>query len=80
MVEYFICKAFEIVRIFEKGSGTELNVDKTEGMPVRLNGWQERWPSEHKDDIKVLGIFFIKSNGDFQCFNWNFWIEKLLRG
>ena len=30
--EYSITKAFEIVRIFEKGSGSELNLDKTEGM------------------------------------------------
>ena len=30
--EYSITKAFEIVRIFEKGSGSKLNLDKTEGM------------------------------------------------
>ena len=59
--EYSITKAFEIVRIFEKGSGSKLNLDKTEGMwfgsiagrtddPVNI-----KWRT---DFIKVLGIFF----------------------
>ena len=57
--EYSITGAFEIVRIFEKGSGSKLNLDKTEGMwfgsmvgrtdgPVNI-----KWRT---DFIKVLGI------------------------
>ena len=34
--EYSITKAFEIVCTFEKGSGSKLNLDKTEGMWLAL--------------------------------------------
>ena len=80
--EYSITEAFEIVRIIEKGSGSKLDLDKTEGMwfgsmaggtdgPVNI-----KWRT---DFIKVLGIFFTMPNCDFLSLNWNFRIEKLAK-
>ena len=80
--EYSITRAFEIVRIFEKGSGSKLNLDKTEGIwfgsmvgrtddPVNI-----KWRA---DFIKVLCIFFTMSNCDLLSLNWNFRIEKLAK-
>ena len=77
-----LTKAFEIVRIFEKGSRSKLNLDKTEGMwfgsmvgrtdgPVNIK-WRTHF-------IKVLGIFFTMSNCDFVSLSWNFRIEKLAK-
>ena len=80
--EYSITKGFEIVCIFEKGSGFRLNLDKTEGMwfgsmAGRTEGQVKiKWRT---DFIKVLGIFFTVSNCDFLSLNWNFRIEKLAK-
>ena len=44
--EFSIAKAFEIARIFEKGSGSKLNFGKTEGMWFgSMTGRKHRWPS-----------------------------------
>ena len=71
-----ITKAFEIIRIYERGSGSRLNLGKTEGMwfgrgdgPVNI-----KWRT---DCIKILGIFFTMSGRNFECLNWNFRVEKL---
>ena len=80
--EYSITKTFEIVRIFEKGSGSKLNLNKTEGMwfgsmPGRTDGPVNiKWRT---DFIKVLGIFLTMSHCDFLSLNWNFRIEKLAK-
>ena len=58
--EYSITKAFEIVHIFEKGSGSKLNLDKTEGMWFGSMAGRTDGPVNIKwrtDFIKVLGIF-----------------------
>ena len=81
--EYSIIKAFEIVRIFAKGSGSKLNLDKTEGMWFSSMAGRTDGPVNIKwrtDFIKVLGIFFTMSNCDFLSLNWNFRIEKLSKG
>ena len=78
--EYSITKAFDIVRIFEKGSGSKLNLDKTEGMWFGSMAGRSDGPVNIKwrtDFIKVLGIFFTMSNCDFLSLSWNFRIEKL---
>ena len=80
--EYSITKAFEIVRIFEKGSGSKLNVDKTEGMLFGSMAGRTDGPVNMKwrtDFIRVLGIFFTMSNCDFLSLNWNFRIKKLAK-
>ena len=80
--KYSITKAFEIVRIFEKGSGSKLNLDKTEGMWFGSMAGRTDGPVNIKwrtDFIKVLGIFFTMSNCNFLSLNWNFRIEKLAK-
>ena len=80
--EYSITKAFEIVRIFEKGSGSKLNFYKTEGIWFGSMAGRTDGPVNIKwrtDFIKVLGIFFTMSNCDFLSLNWNFQIEKLAK-
>ena len=80
--EYSITKAFEIVRIFEKSSGSKLNLDKTEGMWFGSVAGKTDGPVNIKwrtDFIKVLGIFFTMSNCDFLSLNWNFRIKKLAK-
>ena len=80
--EYSITKAFEIVCIFEKGSGSKFNLDKTEGMWVGSMAGRTNSPVNMKwrtDFIKVLGIFFTMSNCDFLSLNWNFRIENLAK-
>ena len=80
--EYSITKAFEIVRIFEKGSGSKLNLDETEGMWFSSMAGRTDGPVNTKwrtDFIKVLGIFFTISNFDFLSLNWNFRIETLAK-
>ena len=80
--EYSITKAFEIVHIFEKGSRSKLNLDKTEGMWFSSMTGRTDGPVNIKwrtDSIKVLGIFFTMSNCDFLSLNWNFRIEKLAK-
>ena len=80
--EYFITKAFEIVRVFQKGSGSKLNLDKAEGMWFGSMAGRTDGPVDIKwrtDFIKILGIFFSMSSCDFLSLNWNFRIEKLAR-
>ena len=80
--EHSITKAFEIVRIFEKGSGFELNLDKTEGMWFSSMAGRTGGPVNIKwrtDFIKVLGISYTMSNSDFLSLNWNFRIDKLAK-
>ena len=75
-------KAFDIVCIFEKGSGSELNLDKTKGMWFGSMAGRKDGPVSIKwrtDYIKVLGIFFTMSSRDFECLNWNFRVEKLAK-
>ena len=80
--EYSISKAFEIVHISEKGSGSKLNLNKTVGMWFGSMAGRTDGPVNIKwrtDFIKVLGIFFTMSNSDFLSLNWNFQIEKLAK-
>ena len=72
--DFSISKAFEIIRIYEKGSGSELNLSKTEGMWFGSMAGREDGPvnKEWKTDcIKILGIFFTMSRRDLECLNWN---------
>ena len=80
--KYSITRAFEIVHIFEKGSGSKLNLDKTEGMWFGSMAGRTDGPVNIKwrtDFIKVLGIFFTMLNCDVLSLSWNFGIEKLAK-
>ena len=78
--DFSITKAFEIIRIYERGSGSRLNLGKTEGMWFGSMAGRGDGPVNIKwrtDCIKILGIFFTMSSRDFECLNWNFRVEKL---
>ena len=80
--DFSVSRAFEIIRIYEKGSGSKLNLGKTEGMWFGSMAGRRDGPVDIKwrtDCIKVLGIFFTTSSRDFECLNWNFRIEKLAK-
>ena len=80
--DFSIAKAFEIIRIYERGSGSGLNLGKTEGMWFGSMAGREDGPVNIKwrtDCIKILGIFFTVSRRDFECLNWNFQVEKLAK-
>ena len=77
-----ISKAFEVIRIYEKGPGSRLNLGKTEDMWFGSMAGRKDGPVDIKwrtDCNKVLGIFFTMSSRDFECLNWNFQVEKLAR-
>ena len=79
--DFSISKAFEIICIYEKGSGSKLNLGKTEGMWFGSMASRRDCPVDIKwktDCIKVLGIFFFLIFC-FECLNWNFRIEKLAK-
>ena len=70
--EFSIAKDFKIVSTFEKGLGSKLNLDKTEGMWFSSMAGRKDGPANIKwwtDYIKVLGIFFTMSSRDFRCLN-----------
>ena len=80
--DFSISKAFEVIHMYEKGSGSKLNLGKTEGMWFGSMAGREDGPVDIKwrtDFIKMLSIFFTTSSRDFECLNWNFWIEKLAK-
>ena len=61
---------------------SELNLGKTESMWFSSMAGRKDGPVNIKwrtDYIKVLGIFFTMSSRDFECLNWNFWVEKLAK-
>ena len=79
---FSISKAFEIIHIYEKGSGSRLNLGKTEGMWFGSMASRRDGPVNIKwrtDYIKVLGIFFTTSRRDLEWLNWSFRIEKLAK-
>ena len=66
--DFSITKAFEIIHIYKRGSGSRLNLGETEGMwfgsmAGRGDGLVNiKWRT---DCIKILGIFFTMSSRDF---------------
>ena len=80
--DFSISKTFEIIHIYEKSSGSKLNLGKTEGtwfgsMAARRDGPVNiKWRT---DCIKILGIFFTMFSRDLEYLNWNFRVEKLAR-
>ena len=46
--DFSITKAFEIIRIYERGSGSRLNLGKTKGMWFGSMAGRGGWPGKHK--------------------------------
>ena len=59
--EYSVCKAFEMIEIYEKGSGPKLNMHKTKGMWPGSKAGQTTGPVDTQwinDRLKLLGLTF----------------------
>ena len=57
--EYSVRKAFEMIEIYEKGSGYKLNLNKTKGMWLGSKAGQTTGPVDIQwinDKLKLLGI------------------------
>ena len=66
--EYSVCKAFEMVEIYAKGSGSKLNMSKTRSMWIGSKVGQTTGPVDIQwinDKLKFLGITF-GSNSEIQ--------------
>ena len=76
--DFSISRAFDIISIFEQGSGSCLNAKKTEGLWIgsaagRLTGPVDiTWVP---DKLKILGVYFGNANTDHA--NWDNRISKL---
>ena len=51
--DFSITKAFEIIRIYERGSGSRLNLGKTEGMWFGSMAGRGGWPGKHKVENRL---------------------------
>ena len=75
--EFSIVKAFEIINIFERGSGSKLNAKKTEGLWIGSQAGRVTGPVNITwvaDKLRILGVFLGNSNLDEA--NWISRIEK----
>ena len=75
--EFSIVQAFEIINIFEWGSGSRLNAKKTEGLWIGSQAGRSTGPVNITwvaDKLRILGVFWGNSNLDEA--NWTSHIEK----
>ena len=78
--DFSIDRAFGIIENFERGSGSRLNPDKTEGVWVGSSAGRDTGPQSAKmtwrsDRVKILGLFF--GNGKLDKANWSERVSKL---
>ena len=77
---FAITRAFHVINVFEQGSGSKLNPEKTEGIWVGSKAGQSTGPSADKmswkaNKIKVFGLYF--GNRDLDKDNWSAHVAKL---
>ena len=75
---YSITRAFEVVHIFERGSGSHLNAKKTEGLWIGRHAGLSSGPVNITwvtSKLKILGVFF--GNGNLDKPNWEHRVIKL---
>lgn len=76
--DYSITRAFNLIRIFERGSGSCLNPKKTEGLWIGSQGGRTTGPVDItwvSEKLKILGIFL--GNTNLEQANWADPITKL---
>ena len=76
--DYSITQAFNIINIFERGSGSRLNPKKTEGLWIGSQAGRVTGPVNITwvaDKLKILGIYL--GNYDLEQANWTDRITKL---
>ena len=76
--DFSINKAFRIINIFERGSGSRLNSQKTEGLwlgPLAGRSYGPVNITWVTDKLKILGVYFGNANLDHA--NWDNRVTKL---
>jgi len=76
--DYSITRAFNLITIFERGSGSRLNPKKTEGLWVGSQAGRTSGPvniSWVADKLKILGVYLGNTNLDQA--NWSDRVSKL---
>ena len=69
---YSITHSFNLINIFERGSGSRLNAQKTEGLWLgSAAGKQTTWTT---DKLKILGVYFGTSNVEHAN-----WIDRVIK-
>ena len=76
--EFSVNKAFHIIHVFEQGSGSRLNTQKTEGLWIGTSAGRSTGPVNITwvtDKLKILGVYFGNTNLDHA--NWDNRVTKL---
>ena len=76
--DFSITRSFNIINIFEKGSGSRLNTQKTEGLWIGSSAGRTSGPVNitwTTDKLKILGVYFGNTNVEHA--NWDNRIIKL---
>ena len=76
--EYSITQSFRLINAFERGSGSRLNAQKTEGLWIGSAAGKQTGPVNitwTTDKLKILGIYFGNSN--VALANWIDRVTKL---
>ena len=76
--DYSVTQCFNIVNIFEKGSDSRLNTQKTEGLCIGRSVGRPTGPVNITwvtDNLKILGLYFGNDNLDHA--NWDNRLAKL---
>ena len=76
--EYSITQSFNLINAFERGSGSRLNAQKTEGLWIGSAAGKQTGPVKitwTSDKLKILGLYFGNSNVELA--NWTDRVTKL---
>ena len=74
---YSITQSFNLINIFERGSGSRLNAQKTEGLWLGSAAGKQTEPVNitwTTDKLKILGVYFGTSNVEHAN-----WIDRIIK-
>ena len=74
---YSITQSFNLINIFERGSGSRLNAQKTEGLWLGAAAGKQTGPVNitwTTDKLKILGVYFGTSNVEHAN-----WIDRIIK-
>ena len=74
---YSITQSFNLINIFERGSGSRLNAQKTEGLWLGSAAGKQTGPVNitwTTDKLKILGVYFGTSNVEHAN-----WIDRIIK-
>jgi len=76
--DYSITRAFNLINIFERASGSRLNPKKTKGLWVGSQAGRTSGPVNITwvaDKLKILSVYL--GNTNLEQANWADWVSKL---